>query len=146
MKFNIDTKYLINCFKSIIDTPSPTEYYVRLNPVLEKHAEALGLTMTFDNRNNAYITLDGEDNSKTVLISAHADTIGLMVKKIEPNGTLRVSPIGGINFATLEGETVTVHTRSGKDYTGLFLCQSHSVHVFSNTKTLERRSTASAAS
>lgn len=138
MKFNIDTKYLIDCFKSIIDTPSPTEYYVRLNPVLEKHAEALGLTMTFDNRNNAYITLDGEDNSKTVLISAHADTIGLMVKKIEPNGTLRVSPIGGINFATLEGETVTVHTRSGKDYTGLFLCQSHSVHVFSNTKTLER--------
>lgn len=138
MKFNIDTKYLIDCFKSIIDTPSPTEYYVRLNPVLEKHAEALGLTMTFDNRNNAYITLDGEDNSKTVLISAHADTIGLMVKKIEPNGTLRVSPIGGINFATLEGETVTVHTRSGKDYTGLFLCQSHSVHVFSNAKTLER--------
>lgn len=138
MKFNVNAKYLIECFQSIVATPSPTEYYVRLNPVLKKYAEELGLSMTFDNRNNAYITLEGEDDSKTVLISAHADTIGLMVKKIEDNGTLRVSALGGINFANVEGETVTVHTRGGKDYTGLFLCQSHSVHVFPDASTLER--------
>ena len=43
-----------------------------------------------------------------------------------------------INYGSLEGETVTVHTRSGKTYTGLFACQSHSVHVFDNARTLER--------
>ena len=109
MKFNVDAKYLVDFFKEIVEIPSPTEYYVRLNPVLKSYAESLGYTMTFDRRNNAYITLEGEDNSKTVLVSAHADTVGLMVRAIAANGTLLVRPIGGINFATLDGETVTVH-------------------------------------
>lgn len=138
MKFNVDSKYLIDCFKEIIAVPSPTEFYVRLNPVLKKYAESLGHEMTFDRRNNAYITIDGEDNSKTVLISAHADTVGLMVRKIDGNGALRIRSIGGINLSTLDGETVTVHTREGKDYTGLFLCQSYSTHVFPDALTLER--------
>ena len=138
MKFNVDAKYLVDFFREIVEIPSPTEYYVRMNPVLKRHAESLKYEMTFDRRNNAYITIDGEDNSKTVLISAHADTVGLMVRTIDANGALRIRPIGGINLATLDGETVTVHTRSGKDYTGLFLCQSYSTHVFADALTLER--------
>ena len=138
MKFNADAQYLLDCFQKIVSVPSPTEYYVRLNPVLRQYAEDLGLKMTYDRRNNAYLTLDGEDNSKTVMICAHADTVGLMVRKIDPNGTIRIRTVGGINLATLDGETVTVHTRDGKDYTGLFLCQSHSTHAFSDALTLER--------
>ncbi len=138
MKFDVDAKYLLDCFQAIVAVPSPSEYYVRLNPLLKQYAESLGLTMTFDRRNNAYITVEGKDNSKTVLISAHADTIGLMVRTVESNGTLRVKSIGGINLATLDGETVTVHTRDGRDYTGLFLCQSYSTHVFADALTLER--------
>jgi len=138
MKFNVDSKYLIDCFKETVAAPSPSEYYVKLNPVLKAYAESLGLEMTFDRRNNAYITLEGEDNSKSVLVAAHADTVGLMVRTVEANGTLRVRSIGGINFATLDGETVTVHTRDGKDYTGIFLCQSYSTHVFADALTLER--------
>lgn len=138
MKFNTDAKYLLDCFQKIVSIPSPTEYYVKLNPALKKIAGSLGFEMTYDRRNNAYITVDGEDNSKTVLVAAHADTVGLMVRKIDSNGTLRIRVIGGINLATLDGETVTVHTRGGKDYTGLFLCQSYSTHVFADALTSER--------
>ena len=105
MKFNVDVAYLTECFREIVAIPSPTEYYVRLNPVLKRYAASLGHEMTFDRRNNAYITVDGEDNSKTVLISAHADTVGLMVRTIEANGTLRIRAVGGINLATLDGES-----------------------------------------
>ena len=107
MKFQIDTKYLVDFFRHIVSVPSPTEFYVRLNPVLKQYAEELGCEMTFDRRNNAYITLEGEDNSKTVLFTAHADTVGLVVRCIEGNGTIRIRNIGGINLATLDGETVT---------------------------------------
>lgn len=138
MKFQIDEKYLIDCFQTIVNTPSPVGYYVQLNPVLERIAADLGYTLTYDNKSTAYLTVPGEDTSKTVLLGAHADTIGMVVRTIDSNGMIRVRQLGGVNYGSLEGETVTLHTRDGRSYTGLFACQSHSVHVFDDARTLER--------
>lgn len=138
MKYQIDTQYLLNCFKEIVETPSPVGFYTLLNPVLEKYAASFGYEISYDNRSTAYITIDGEDSSKTVLIGAHADTLGLIIRKVEANGMIYTRPLGGVNYANLEGETVTVHTRDGKKYTGLVICKSHSVHVFDDARTLER--------
>ena len=138
MRFEIDSQHLLDCFKRIVDTPSPVGYYAKLNPVLEQMAAEYGQTITYDNKSTAYITLDGEDNSKTVLIGAHADTIGMMVRRVDPDGMIRVRQLGGVNFASLEGETVTVHTRDGREYTGIMACQSHSVHVFDDARSKER--------
>ena len=85
MKFNVDLNYLLDVFKDIISVPSPVGYSVKMKPAIEKIASELGHTVTYDNNNTAYITLEGEDTSKTVLISAHLDTLGLMVRKIYTN-------------------------------------------------------------
>ena len=138
MYFPVDEKFLLHCFKDLVETPSPVGFYTKLNPLLEQYAALFGETVTYDNKSTAYITLEGEDNSKTVLVGAHADTLGLMVRRVDANGMLRVRQLGGVNFHSLEGETVTVHTRDGREYTGLFTCQSHSIHVFDDTRTLER--------
>ncbi|MBQ8310974.1 MAG: hypothetical protein IJX80_08185 [Clostridia bacterium] len=61
-----------------------------------------------------------------------------MVRKIDGNSALRIRSIGGINLSTLDGETVTVHTREGKDYTGLFLC-SRIPPTFSRTRWIFKR-------
>lgn len=138
MKYTVDERFLLDCFRELVNTPSPVGYYPRLNPVLEKYAAMFGLSVTYDRRGTPYVTLEGEDNSKTVMVGAHSDTIGLIVRKVDADGMIRVRNLGGIHFGSLEGETVTVHTREGKDYTGLFACQSHSVHVFDDARTLER--------
>jgi len=138
MKFQIDMDYLLDCFRQIVNTPSPVGYYAQLNPLLEKLAASFGCEITYDRRGTPYITLEGQDNSKTVMIGAHSDTIGLVVRRVDGNGMIRTRNLGGVNFASLEGETVTVHTRDGRSYTGLFACQSHSVHVFDDARTLER--------
>ncbi|MBP1581900.1 MAG: M42 family metallopeptidase [Oscillospiraceae bacterium] len=138
MKYQIDEKFLLDCFKEIVETPSPVGYYVKMNPVMERYAAMFGQTVTYDNKSNAYITLDGEDNSKTVLIGAHLDTLGLIVRRVDANGMIRVRQLGGVNYASYEGETVTIHTRDGREYTGLMACQSHSVHVFDDARTVER--------
>jgi putative aminopeptidase FrvX len=138
MKFTVDKPYLLQCFKDLVEVPSPSGYSVQLHPVLERYATELGLSMTYDNKDTPYITLDGEDNSKTVMLSAHADTIGLAVYRIDGDGKIRFRPIGGINPATLDGESVKILTRSGKEYTGLILCQAHSTHAFPNALTMER--------
>lgn len=138
MRFEINEQYLLKCFERIVNTPSPVGYYAKLNPVLEQLADDLGFHVTYDRRGTPYITLEGHDNSKTVMIGAHADTVGMVVRKVDANGMLRVRQLGGVSFSSMEGETVTVHTRDGREYTGLFACQSHSVHVFEDAKTLER--------
>lgn len=135
MRFEIDSQHLLDCFKKIVETPSPVGYYAKLNPVLEQMAAEYGQTITYDNKSTAYITLEGEDNSKTVLIGAHADTIGMMVRRVDRDGMIRVRQLGGVNYNSLEGETVTVHTRDGREYTGIMACDSHSVHVFDDART-----------
>ncbi len=138
MHYQIDKDYLLDCFRELVNTPSPVGYYPLLKPVLERLGASFGYPVTYDRRETPYITLEGQDNSKTVMIGAHSDTLGLMIRRVDPNGMIRVRNLGGVNFASLEGETVTVHTRDGRSYTGLFACQSHSVHVFDDARTLER--------
>lgn len=138
MKFQIDEQFIIRCFEELVQVPSPVNYDVQLRPVLEKYAAMFGHSITYDRRGTPYIALEGEDNSKTVLLGAHSDTLGLMVRHIEPNGTLRVRALGGINFSNIEGSTITVYTRDGRSYTGMVVCNSHSVHVFLDARTLPR--------
>jgi len=138
MKFEIDEKYLLSCFDRLVHTPSPVGYGVKVNPVLEDMAAQLGHKMTYDRRGTGYLTVEGEDNSKTVLLSAHWDTLGMVVRRIDADGKIRVRALGGMNYISAEGSTVTVHTRDGREYSGLLACQSHSTHVFENARTLER--------
>jgi putative aminopeptidase FrvX len=109
-----------------------------MKPVIEKMAAELGYGVSYDNKDSAYIKLEGEDTSKTVLISAHLDTLGLMVRRINGDGTILIRRLGGGNIASMEGENVTVHTRDGREYSGVFMCKYHSVHVFSEAHTAER--------
>ena len=134
----IDRSYLLETMQKLIDTPSPTGYYVKIKPVLEALAGALGYTVSYDNRDTAYIKVEGTDPSKTVCVSSHADTLGFMVRAINGDGTLRIRALGGINYANVEGENVTVHTREGKTFTGMLACSHHSSHAYDDAASMAR--------
>ncbi len=130
MKYAFDPEYTLSCFRTLVNVPSPVGYYRQMNPVMERFAAELGCAFELDNKSTPYFVLEGEDNGKTVQVMAHLDTIGLIVREIEGDGKIRVRKLGGINYSTLDGESVTVLTRGGKQYTGLLLCEYHSVHVY----------------
>ena len=90
MYYEFDQQFQIDCFRELINVPSPVGYDILMNPVLEKYAAMFGCPITYDNKGTAYLTLEGQDNSKTVMVSAHLDTLGLVVRRIEPDGTIRV--------------------------------------------------------
>ena len=130
MKYRFDSIFTQECFKKLVNIPSPVGYSLKMTPKFEDMVQALGCAVSYDHKGTPYIALEGQDNSKTVQVNAHLDTLGLMVRAIDSNGWLRVRNLGGINYSTVDGETVSVFTRRGKTYTGLLLCQDHSVHVF----------------
>ncbi len=141
MKFQIDEQFTIDCFRELVNAPSPVGFYDKANQAVERLAGQLGLQVTYDNKHTAYITLEGEDNEKTVMLGAHLDTLGMMVRSIDKDGMIRVRQLGGMNFYSAEGCTVTVHTKDGREYTGLLASQSHSTHVFDDARTLSREET-----
>lgn len=86
-----------------------------------------GARLHIDRLGNITATFEGtEDNSPSLLFFAHLDELGLVVKKIDASGFLRVERIGGLPEKTLLGTFVDVHTlNNSKSYTGFFGCYSH---------------------
>jgi tetrahedral aminopeptidase len=48
-------------------------------------------------------------NRKKVMLMAHMDEIGFLVKKIEENGFLRITPMGGVDPKILSASEVMIH-------------------------------------
>ena len=138
MAHQLDRKYLLQTMENLIRIPSPVGYYEEITPLLHEMAGSLGYKLEFDRKRTAYIKVKGESSHKTVCVGAHLDTLGLVVRSINSDGTMLVRNIGGINYNNIEGETATVHTRDGRSYTGMIVCKYHSVHVFDEAKTINR--------
>jgi len=68
---------------------------------------------------HGFIKGAGEDPRPTIMLTAHMDTIGLMVSQID-NGFLRITSIGGMDPRILPGQAVIVHTAK-KDLPGVIL-------------------------
>jgi len=67
--------------------------------------------MRVDSLGNLIATKKGERPS--IMIEAHADEIGLMVKQVDEKGFIRFIRIGGWFDQTLLNQRVIIHTRSG---------------------------------
>ncbi len=58
-------------------------------------------------------------DAKTLMLDAHLDEIGFIVKWIEKDGFLRFAPIGGWDSRIIPGHRVKIQTRSGEFQAGV---------------------------
>lgn len=133
---NKDT--MIKLLEEVINIPSCVGYYRELTPYMKSLCESYGLTFFEDEKNTCYMKMEGCNHDKTVCVGAHLDTLGMVVRCIQSNGWLKVKPLGGLNYASLEGSYVTIITRDGRKYNATLHCKSHSVHVYDDAHTLAR--------
>lgn len=61
--------------------------------------------------NTIFLKKGMREEAPRVLLCAHMDEIGLMITKIEENGFLRFTTLGGFDTRTLPGQEVTVYGR-----------------------------------
>jgi putative aminopeptidase len=73
----------------------------------------LAETVDIDHMGNLTATCEGEKDAPHIVVSAHADEIGAVVAGIEPEGFLRLAPIGGVQPYLLEGRAVWVNGHPG---------------------------------
>lgn len=125
-------------FNDLVSTPSVVGFYPRIHTLMKEKAAEMGYAAETDNKHTLWIKVPGKNHDKVRAVAAHLDTIGMIVRFVDENGWLETRNYGGVNFQSLEGANVIVHTRSGKDYTGTVICKSHSVHVFDDARDLPR--------
>jgi putative aminopeptidase FrvX len=130
---DIDTDYLLKILSDLLNTPSPTGYAQEAIAACEqalRQFPALELRRT---RKGALVaTWPGERNDAPRGLTAHADTLGAMVKEIKSNGRLKLTKIGGFAWNTVEGEGCTVFANGGGRVRGSLLLAKASGHVHGN--------------
>ena len=125
-----------NLLEQIINIDSPTGYCNKVINYLETVVKELGFNYTKNQKGNLNVDVEGKSNY-TIGLSAHVDTLGLMVRSINSDGTLKFTTLGGPLLNTYNAEYCKVYTREGKVYTGTILSTSPAVHVFPDSRSKE---------
>ena len=122
-----DESYTLETFQALLAVDSTTGQY---QAVQEKAAElirALGYEPVFTHKGGVLADLGGEGNP--LVVTAHLDDIGLMVRRVNADGTLNVCPVGGLYPFYSVTENVRVYTGDGKILTGTVCRTPNSIHV-----------------
>ncbi len=80
---------------------------------LKELFEPLADRLQIDSYGNLFATFDGPEGSPTLMISAHSDEIGAIVKSIEPNGMIRFERLGGLVETLTIGRHVNIRGHHG---------------------------------
>ncbi len=122
-----DEKYCMDAFQRLLVVDSTTGLYEGIQKEICKIIEEIGYSYELTHKGGVIADLGGEGNP--LVVTAHLDTIGLMVRHVNADGTLNVCPVGGQFPFYCVTENVRIHTRDGKVYTGTVCRIPNSLHV-----------------
>lgn len=142
VQLTIDIPHAVDFLVDLLNTPSPIGYTPEAITYCEQAFGALTLpdntTMSRTPKGALLIEIPGSRSDAPVGLTAHVDTLGLMVSEIKPDGRLKCTPLGGIMWGGIEFEGVTVRTHDNHRIRGTVVPVNGSVHVNRRIHTMER--------
>lgn len=114
---DLELKY----FKEITQLNAVSGNEKEVAEYLIKEYSKLNLELIKDNLGSLYaLKRSKEKNPLKVIIDAHMDEVGFIVKDIKNNGMIEPYPIGGINFNTLLSTRLLLKNSKGEYFKGTF--------------------------
>lgn len=129
---------IIKNLEALVSINSPSGYTDKAIDFVETYVKDLGYETEITPKGNLIVNVDGENPIPVRALSAHVDTLGLMVRSINGDGSLSMTTLGGPLTPTLDGAYCDVITRDNKTYTGTILSTSTSIHVYKDASTKPR--------
>jgi len=124
---SFDGKKCLDLFGEMIAIDSTTSQFRAIQDWLCRKLDRMGVRYAVTRKGGVIAELGGE--GRPLCVTAHLDDIGLMVRRINPDGTLNVCPVGGLYPFYCVTENVRVYNRDGKVFTGTVCRVPNSVHV-----------------
>jgi putative aminopeptidase FrvX len=122
-----DEKYCLEVFRELLNVDSTTGQYEEIQERICEMLDELGYSYEVTHKGGVIVDLGGEGDP--LLVTAHVDDIGLMVRHVNADGTLNVCPVGGLHPFYAVMENVRVYSRDGSVHTGTVCRTPNSIHV-----------------
>jgi endoglucanase len=98
----------------LLNTPSPTGFELPGQRKWAAYSRQFADRVENDAYGNAWATIEGRaEKPRRIMLEAHADEIGFIVKHITKEGYLRVDRIGGSDTATARGRRISILGANG---------------------------------
>ncbi len=97
----------------------------RVRAAIAASLQQIGLSTRTDRLGNLVATIEGDADAPSVMFITHMDQLGLIVRKIESDGFVRVERLGGVPERALAAQAVLLCVGEGRDIPGLIANKSH---------------------
>jgi putative aminopeptidase len=104
--------------------PGLAGYEERVAAAIRRHLDRTGLQSVTDRLGNLIATVEGDAALPSVMVFAHMDQLGFVVRKVEDSGLIRLERLGGVPERALAAQAVLICTRDG-DLPGVIANKSH---------------------
>jgi putative aminopeptidase FrvX len=117
---------MLKTLQDLMLTEAVSGYEHRMAAKMKAHFAPLADEVVVDKAGNVSATLRGTDPSvPSLMVFAHMDQLGFIVRKIEENGLIQVDRLGGIPEKVLPALDVSVRTLDGNYLPGVIGVKSH---------------------
>jgi endoglucanase len=100
-------------FQQLVETTGPSGYEREVQDLWSERVRDAVSTIETDVLGN-HVAILNPSGSPRVMIDAHVDEIGFIVKYIDDNGFVYFSTVGGFDAATLAGNRVRIIGKMGQ--------------------------------
>ena len=114
---------LRNNLLELMQVPGLSGFENRVSKIIKKKLQNLSIESSSDRLGNLLATFPG--TSPSIMLFAHMDQLGLIVRKIEKDGFIRAERVGGLPERALPSQAVLVCVDEGSDVTGVIANKSH---------------------
>ena len=112
--------------KKFMLLPAPSGYEKEMAYGLKDAIAPFTDEVKIDRVGNVIACIRGTDStSPKVMVFAHIDQLGFIVRKIEPNGFIQLDRLGGIPEKVLPGLKLLIRSEDGKFHTAVIGTKSH---------------------
>jgi putative aminopeptidase len=116
---------IVKLTKELMLIPGLSGHETRVRKRLAAEMKTLGFASTTDRLGNLISTLPGDAKAPSVMLFAHMDQLGFVVRKIEANGWIRLERLGGVPERALASQEVLICVGEGRDVPGIIANKSH---------------------
>lgn len=97
----------------LLGTPSPSGWEGPGQQIWMHHLQTVADTVEADSHGNAWATLQGQ-GGPVIMLEAHADEIGFIVRHVDEKGFLSISPIGGSDRTLAAARRIRIFGEHGE--------------------------------
>jgi len=105
---------MVELLKQLTSRPSPCGFEHDAIRYIYEFVKPYADDVIVDGIGNVIAHKKGAFPGPKMMVSAHVDEVGFIIKKVEPNGLLKFEFLGGHDDRTLKSQRVTIRTKSGK--------------------------------